>query len=132
MFQYVSIISASPSLLHLTLSPFTFQYVSIISELTEEAKSGWVHIYIPICFYYFRVSAGNDNEKEIRFTFQYVSIISLQEILKARGYYKFTFQYVSIISRQTKEASNEAEAIYIPICFYYFEEIALDGLWMYD
>ena len=55
-FQYVSIISFlfSPSV---SVAPsFTFQYVSIISDKTFMFDK-FATIYIPICFYYFRIDS---------------------------------------------------------------------------
>ena len=54
-------------------------------------------IYIPICFYYFAVA--------------YLTIVA--GII-------FTFQYVSIISMELTWISVRHRFIYIPICFYYF------------
>ena len=36
-----------------------------------------------------------------KFTFHYVSIISMDEYLSVAGFLKFTFHYVSIISKST-------------------------------
>ena len=79
--------------------------------------------------------------EESKFTFQYVSIISILSSGNLMELKKFTFQYVSIIS--LKESAVQAfhnnlhsnmfllfqsmlfghlyeKGIYIPICFYYF------------
>ena len=58
----------------------------------------------------------------IKFTFQYVSIISIASKRFTEVHDEFTFQYVSIISLIVP-AGNSFTAIYIPICFYYFEKL---------
>ena len=119
MFQYVSIISVSTIPSRILFPRFTFQYVSIISLLSPRhsflpeahlhsnmfllfrlellLKAGVIKIYIPICFYYFAVA--------------YLTIVA--GII-------FTFQYVSIISMELTWISVRHRFIYIPICFYYF------------
>ena len=52
-FQYVSIISEISNVVVNLFVEFTFQYVSIISKVTELKESAKESIYIPICFYYF-------------------------------------------------------------------------------
>lgn len=52
MFQYVSIISVSTIPSRILFPRFTFQYVSIISDLYKQILYN-LQIYIPICFYYF-------------------------------------------------------------------------------
>ena len=78
---------------------FTFQYVSIISLL----PTAWA-------------------PTACSFTFQYVSIISIASKRFTEVHDEFTFQYVSIISLIVP-AGNSFTAIYIPICFYYFEKL---------
>ena len=118
-FQYVSIISLlSPrhSFLpeaHLHSNMFLlFLYISerlilcvqnlhsnmfLLFRLELLLKAGVIKIYIPICFYYFAVA--------------YLTIVA--GII-------FTFQYVSIISMELTWISVRHRFIYIPICFYYF------------
>ena len=103
------------------MSPFTFQYVSIISALVlffilffrnlhsnmfllfrlsfQRTKKQRNNIYIPICFYYFELSFG-----ELRTPiFIYIPIC---------------FYYFSTL----KSRHMLRIFIYIPICFYYFKE----------
>ena len=80
-------------------SPFTFQYVSIISYSGRQKTGFLLFIYIPICFYYFSFK-GQSLLRPSSFTFQYVSIISNQGETHITDSGKFTFQYVSIISRR--------------------------------
>ena len=54
-FQYVSIISVSTSEPLIEGPLFTFQYVSIISIFHYSWRLQRYSIYIPICFYYFKV-----------------------------------------------------------------------------
>ena len=118
-FQYVSIISLlSPrhSFLpeaHLHSNMFLlFLYIAerlilcvqnlhsnmfLLFRLELLLKAGVIKIYIPICFYYFAVA--------------YLTIVA--GII-------FTFQYVSIISMELTWISVRHRFIYIPICFYYF------------
>ena len=123
MFQYVSIISVSTPAKFAILTKFTFQYVSIISDLKIKylkqrshlhsnmfllflaCESSKMHstefhlhsnmfllfpiflsssfyptkIYIPICFYYFKLVCS-PFLPEVIFTFQYVSIISTVQL----------------------------------------------------
>ena len=65
-------------------------------------------IYIPICFYYFKIYPQSVTT-QIRFTFQYVSIISRCRIQAGRVSDIFTFQYVSIISEVQEEQSRIIE-----------------------
>ena len=57
------------------------------------------------------------------FTFHYVSIISRSLFRPASPTGRFTFHYVSIIS-QICAGAKEDGYIYIPLCFYYFKNIA--------
>ena len=52
-FQYVSIISDLDVSIHFNAFEFTFQYVSIISASGCVQNRRRAKIYIPICFYYF-------------------------------------------------------------------------------
>ena len=53
-------------------------------------------IYIPICFY-FNAKDFNDLVDELKFTFQYVSILMLSIFIQIAVLASFTFQYVSIL-----------------------------------
>ena len=99
-------------------------------------------LYIPICFYYFLFALRPTN-LTCHFTFQYVSIISQIPVLHGiaimplhsnmfllfhdresiqRGTQDFTFQYVSIISDVQPPSIINNYELYIPICFYYFQD----------
>ena len=85
-------------LLHLPLlSCFTFQYVSIISDLIVSSFQS-EYLYIPICFYYFRKQHWN-NQKVMN-TLHSNMFLLFQLLESDKNYFKkcFTFQYVSIIS----------------------------------
>ena len=77
---------------------FTFQYVSIISDVQPPSIINNYELYIPICFYYFQ-----DRRAEIqRGAGLYIPICFYYFEPKHEPYYlcySFTFQYVSIISR---------------------------------
>ena len=60
-----------------------------------------------------------------KFTFQYVSIISVRRFNDKSVWCGFTFQYVSIISFIRRHRCSTFKLIYIPICFYYFELMEL-------
>ena len=76
---------------------FTFQYVSIISNLMRNKIILTQHIYIPICFYYF---------------FLQRAISSATFLI----YIPICFYYFV----DNSENEIRTQAIYIPICFYYF------------
>ena len=63
-------------------TPFTFQYVSIISEETATLEK-FKEIYIPICFYYFSMRHPITSLTYV-FTFQYVSIIFFGLVIPLR------------------------------------------------
>ena len=117
-FQYVSIISIKPNEarrkldnLHsnmFLLFPFMVFYnlirclylhsnMFLLFLFFPNFISIYNPIYIPICFYYFKIYPQSVTT-QIRFTFQYVSIISRCRIQAGRVSDIFTFQYVSIIS----------------------------------
>ena len=72
-------------------------------------------------FLLFRISDSGSSWYCSSFTFQYVSIISEEEVAKMAQTAEFTFQYVSIISCGNRTKTFLPGRIYIPICFYYFE-----------
>ena len=74
---------------------FTFQYVSIKTDLSAAAAAGYD-----------------------KFTFQYVSIKTQTPIINVSVANTFTFQYVSIKTKDLQTALTTRKYIYIPICFY--------------
>ena len=78
---------------------FTFQYVSIISSLSENLLCGMADLHSNM-FLLFPSPLEAVVIVIIRFTFQYVSIISKMPLM-----------------------SSASVVIYIPICFYYFKLI---------
>ncbi len=77
-------------------------------------------IYIPICFYYFCIALFlplhfSDLHSNMFLLFPGCGISN-----KAQKE-QFTFQYVSIISDCSRTHYCSGKGIYIPICFYYFQ-----------
>ena len=75
MFQYVSIISVSTPAKFAILTKFTFQYVSIISDLKIKYLKQRSHLHSNM-FLLFRCCSRLYDPFRNLFTFQYVSIIS--------------------------------------------------------
>ncbi len=99
-FQYVSIISEILEMINILLSEFTFQYVSIISDCSRTHYCSGKGIYIPICFYYFQNPQWSRQSQYLIYIpicFYYFGFVYRFYDLRV----VFTFQYVSIISVRT-------------------------------
>ena len=95
-FQYVSIISLSVSG-SFTSVIYLHSNMFLLFRFETRSTGNYSRIYIPICFYYF-TEIPDKVANAIKFTFQYVSIISFRCFLMGHLEKQFTFQYVSIIS----------------------------------
>ena len=75
-FQYVSIISYDSDIVSLT-EVYLHSNMFLLFQISGSPWTSHLWIYIPICFYYF-YSSTEQKILLIKFTFQYVSIISME------------------------------------------------------
>ena len=118
---------------------FTFHYASTLSKASGEtlyklshlhstmlllylnetpSPDTWPPIYIPLCFYFIKVSTPYDILL-LTFTFHYASTLSLPHTVYTPADVTFTFHYASTLSSAPARVPQYIFPIYIPLCFYF-------------
>ena len=84
-------------------------------------KKVYTMIYIPLCFYLYRMSEYATVPLESEFTFHYVSTYTKMKDVFGRTLFVFTFHYVSTYTLLHIVQIITYHIIYIPLCFYLYD-----------
>ena len=117
-FQYVSIISQVPEDVKVNIPLFTFQYVSIISR-HKRCRCKSCKIYIPICFYYFLLG-WIQFFQALYHLHSNMFLLFLCPIHLYSRTEKNLHSNMFLLFHWGRTPSKYTSSIYIPICFYYF------------
>ena len=109
-----------------SFAQFTFHYASTLSKKVNP-NSFVTCIYIPLCFYFIAVFVIITATSSLTFTFHYASTLSSPGHPVFVPCFSFTFHYASTLSKKDTWSFCFKE-IYIPLCFYFIDEMMVTML----